>query len=231
HVRVNIPEFHLRVVHNGQPIHDTRVVVGKTTNKTPVFSDEMEHMIVNPYWNVPVSILRNEMLPGLRRNPRGYVAKRGYEVLAISGGRARKVDPGSVNWSAAAPGKYRIRQRPGVRNALGRIKFIFPNKHSVYLHDTPSKSLFSKDRRAFSHGCVRVQNPFDFAEALLVSEPKWSGAQLRKMSSGKQRRIKLDKKIPVHLSYFTLTADASGGLSTFPDIYGYDGRMRKALGL
>ncbi len=231
HIRVNIPEFHLRVIHNGRPVHETRVVVGKTTNKTPVFSDEMEHMIVNPYWNVPVSILRNEMLPALRRNPRGYVAKRGYEVLAISGGRARKVDPGSVNWSRASASRYRIRQRPGDRNALGRIKFIFPNKHSVYLHDTPSKSLFSRDSRAFSHGCVRVQNPFDLAEALLVSEPKWNGAQVRKMAGGKQRRIKLDEKIPVHLSYFTLTADDRGGLSTFPDIYGYDARMRKALGL
>ncbi len=231
HVRANIPEFRLTVVRDGSPVHATRVVVGKTTNKTPVFSDEMEHIVVNPYWNIPASILRKEMLPSIRRNPRGYLARRGYEVISVSGGRARRVDPGSVNWSAAAAGRYRVRQRPGSRNALGRIKFMFPNRHAVYLHDTPSKSLFNKDIRAFSHGCVRVQNPLELADALLQGEPEWNGEKVRRLVGGNQRRINLTRKIPVHLSYFTLTVDTGGRLSTHPDVYGYDDRMRKALGL
>ena len=231
HIRVNIPQFRLDVIRNGRSVHDARVVVGKTTNKTPVFSDEMEHMIVNPYWNVPHSILRNELLPSIRRNPRGYFARRRFEVVRLSGGRARKVDPASVNWSAAAAGKYRVRQRPGTGNALGRIKFMFPNRHSVYLHDTPSKSLFDKDYRAFSHGCVRVQDPFGLADVLLQSEPDWSGDKVRALVGGSQRRIELSRPIPVHLIYFTMTVDPNGTAIRHPDVYGYDSRLRKALGL
>ncbi|GAF73242.1 unnamed protein product, partial [marine sediment metagenome] len=167
HVRVNIPEFRLRVVRRGQVMHQTRVIVGKPHQKTPVFSDEMEHVIVNPYWNVPLSIKRNEMLPSLLANPTGFTARHNYEVVY----RGRPVPASSVNWYSVNLRAVNIRQRPGPRNALGRVKFMFPNQHSVYLHDTPTKSLFTQDIRAFSHGCIRVQNPMGFADAILDNEP------------------------------------------------------------
>ncbi len=137
HVIVNVPEFVARVVDDGSVVHETRVVVGKPTNRTPTFSNMIRFLIVNPYWNVPVSIVRNELLPEARAAQGGYFARHGYEVFANIGGRMRQVSPGSVNWYAVGANSVRIRQVPGDHNALGRIKFMFPNQHSVYMHDTP----------------------------------------------------------------------------------------------
>lgn len=231
YVMVNVPEFLARVVDNGNVIHETRVIVGKPTNRTPTFSNTMSHLIVNPYWNVPVSIVRNEMLPEIRANPYGYFARHGYQVFANIGGRMRQVRPSSVNWYAVSPGSVRIRQVPGAHNALGRIKFMFPNQHSVYMHDTPTKSLFERDRRAFSHGCVRVQNPLELADAILPhAAPDWNSSRLEKLFGGPERRVNLDSPIPVHLAYFTATVGADGQLNHFEDIYGYDGKMTAFLG-
>ncbi|WP_051242543.1 L,D-transpeptidase family protein [Stappia stellulata] len=224
HVSVNIPEFKVRLVRDGAQVYETRVVVGKPANQTPVFSDEMDHVIVNPYWNVPYSIASQELLPSIRANP-AYLGARNYEVLA--GGRV--VNPSSIDWAGVNLRSVRIRQRPGSGNALGRIKFMFPNRHSVYLHDTPSKSLFNRSRRAFSHGCVRVQDPFDFADALLQLDPQWDAAALKKMIGGREKRVNLKRHVPVHLTYFTAHVDAAGRLQRRPDIYGHNARLTKAL--
>lgn len=226
YVMVNVPGYRVRVMSDGKASYDGRVIVGAVGNPTPVFSDEMEHIVVNPYWNVPISIASKEMLGAIRRNPRGYFARRGYE--AVYNGRV--VDPGSISWSRGTLSRVRIRQKPGRGNALGAVKFMFPNKHAVYLHDTPTKHLFQRDRRAFSHGCVRVENPFDFADALLAKSETLSGRGLSRMVGGKQRWLKLDAHIPVHLTYFTREVTPDGRLVRHDDIYGYDRRTQKALG-
>ncbi|WP_249690609.1 L,D-transpeptidase family protein [Stappia sp. WLB 29] len=224
HIFVNIPEFKARLFRDGAQVYETRVVVGKPSNQTPVFSDVMDHVIVNPYWNVPYSIASEELLPSIMSDP-GYLSQRNYEVLA--GGRV--VDPSSVDWSGVNLNKVRIRQRPGGGNALGQIKFMFPNRHAVYLHDTPSKSLFARSARAFSHGCVRVQDPFDFADALLQMDSEWTAARLKSMVGGQEKRADLTRPVPVHLAYFTAFVDENGKLQRRPDIYGHNATLTKAL--
>jgi murein L,D-transpeptidase YcbB/YkuD len=228
HVFVNVPEYMVRVFRDGEAVHETRVIVGKPNNPTPMFSHVMDHLVVNPYWNVPYSIIKNEMMADLRRNPYGF-SRGGYQVFARIGGRYRRIDPALVAWAGISPRLLQIRQVPGDRNALGRIKFMFPNQHSVYLHDTPSKKLFQRDHRALSHGCVRVQNPLEFADAILpVAAPEWNSARIEKLYGGKERRINLDTPIPVHLAYFTIAVDADGTLRRFADIYGYDSKIASA---
>jgi murein L,D-transpeptidase YcbB/YkuD len=231
HVMVNIPEFRLWVKKDGQAVHTTRVVIGKTKHKTPVFSDEIEHVVVNPYWHVPYSIAKKELLPRFKSDP-GYVLRSNYEVLARVGAGYRVIDPYSVDWhNLSARSMPRIRQRPGSRNALGSVKFMFPNKHAVYLHDTPSKSLFRKDYRAYSHGCVRVENPMEFADALLQYDEKWSGKRLRRLLGGYEKTAILKSHIPVHLTYFTTRIDEDGNLIFLNDVYGHSTKIKKALNL
>ena len=226
HVFVNIPEFRLQVRKGDTVQHATRVVVGKPKHKTPVFSDQIEHVVVNPYWNVPYSIATKELLPSANGNP-GYFSARNYELL--SGGRV--INASSVDWANINPKNppFRIRQRPGRGNALGAVKFLFPNQHSVYLHDTPSKSLFGRTYRAFSHGCVRVHNPFDFAEALLRYEPSLNIQQVKGMLGGTEKWNNLKRKVPVHLAYFTLRIDQDGTVRTFGDVYGHHKRLVELL--
>jgi murein L,D-transpeptidase YcbB/YkuD len=225
YVRVNIPDYNLDVYRNGEVFYTTRVVVGKTGSQTPIFSDEIEHVVVNPYWNVPVSIIRNEMLPSIRKNG----GLRGYQVYAKVRGKFRAVNPGSVNWRNVDARSIQVRQPPGARNALGEVKFLFPNQYDVYLHDTPSKSLFQQDRRAFSHGCVRVMNPWDFAGALLSGTDQVSAAALRKRVGGGESWVNLDHHIPVHITYFTAWVDDAGKLQLRDDVYGHDKRLAAAL--
>ncbi len=231
HVMVNVPEFTVRVMEDHSVVHETRVIVGKPSNRTPTFSHTIDHLVVNPYWNVPVSIVREEMMPEIRSGPYGYFERHGYQVLANVGGRMQLINPYRIDWYRVSPHAVRIRQIPGSHNALGRIKFMFPNEHSVYLHDTPSKSLFGRDSRAFSHGCVRVQNPLEFADAILPhAAPQWNAARLESLYGGQERRVNLDNPVPVHLVYFTSTVGPDGELSHFEDIYGYDGEMTEFLG-
>lgn len=225
-VHVNIPEFRVAVMRDGTPIHSTRVVVGTVKNKTPVFSDEMEHIVVNPYWNVPSSIARNEIGPQVAANP-GYIARNNMELLY--GGRI--VDAAAVDWSENSMSDFRIRQRPGAGNALGSVKFLFPNRHNVYLHDTPSKYLFSRSHRAFSHGCVRVQNPWEFAAAILQGEPKIQLASLESQRGGSERWNNLERRIPVHITYFTLRVDPDGTIRSYGDVYGHNQRLIDMMGL
>lgn len=225
HVRVNIPAFRVRVVEGADVAYDGRVIVGTPSNPTPIFSDEIEHVVVNPYWNVPYSIAKNEMLGAIRANPNGYFRRRGYEAVL----NGRVVNPASVSWDAATLRRVRVRQRPGRGNALGAVKFLFPNKHAVYLHDTPTKHLFGRAQRAYSHGCVRVEDPFVFAQSLLARDPALSGDGLRRMVGGGQRWLNVSETIPVHLSYFTLEVAPDGTVQRLRDIYGFDRRTQRAL--
>jgi L,D-transpeptidase YcbB len=208
HIFVNIPAFTMKVMSGGTMLHSARVIVGKTETQTPIFSDEMRHVILNPSWYVPPSIMKNEFLPKLAQNP-NYAAERGYEVIR--------------NGNAIS-----VRQPPGERNALGNIKFMFPNEHAVYLHDTPGRHLFAKTTRALSHGCVRVDQPMRLAQILLG--PEWTEARLKSLVGQGERLVKLPRIVPVHLAYFTLSADSEGQLTRIEDIYGIDRRLAEALG-
>ena len=227
HVLVNIPEFRLSINRNGAETYSTRVVVGTVKNQTPVFSDNIRHIVVNPYWNVPNSIVKGEIAPKTWRNP-GYIDSQNMDLIY----NGDVVSPWQVNWAAVGNTfPFKVRQRPGPSNALGQIKFLFPNKHDVYLHDTPSKGLFSRSQRALSHGCVRVENPMEFADALTANETKINRASLEAMFGAIERWVNPEQQIPVHLSYFTLRPQADGNLQGFGDIYGHDAKLIQALGL
>jgi L,D-transpeptidase YcbB len=206
HVWVNVPEYKLRLMKDGRPVHEARVIVGKSETPTPLFSDEMDHAIVNPSWYVPPSIFKNEF-----NSDPGLAAARGYDVIY---GRN---------------GAVTVRQPPGERNALGFVKFMFPNKHAVYLHDTPNRRLFAAEKRAFSHGCVRLDQPFRFGEFVLGSD--WTEARLKSLIGRGERTIRLPEKVPVHLTHFTLLVDEKGELRHIADLYGVNGKVRAALGL
>jgi murein L,D-transpeptidase YcbB/YkuD len=229
YVRVNVPNYNLDVYKDGQVIWTTRVVVGQIDKQTPIFSDEMESVDVNPTWNVPSSIAIKEMLPQIQANP--YKALYGYDVYYNAAGRYEKVDPTRIDWSRVDMNRVQIKQPPGEANALGAIKFLFPNAYDVYLHDTPSKSLFANDMRAYSHGCVRVQDPWGFADVLMSQEKGLSAAALKKLVGGPEQEVKLPTKIPVHITYFTAWVDGAGKLQVRNDIYGHDTTVEKGLGL
>ncbi len=225
YVHVNIPEFMVRVRDRGRTAFEERIVVGKPKHATPSFSDQMELVVFNPYWNVPYSIMKNEIVPVARRDP-SFLSRQNLSVVWRGG---RTVDPYRVDWSEVDLGKVRLRQSPGSHNALGEVKFLFPNKHSVYLHDTPSKHLFNRSQRAFSHGCMRVRNPRQFAEAIM-SVQGWDKAAIsRAIASGANRAVRLKNPLPVHITYFTAAVSQSGGVQYFGDIYGHDGKTLRAL--
>ncbi|WP_137388172.1 L,D-transpeptidase family protein [Rhodoligotrophos defluvii] len=227
YVLVNQPAFEVSVVEDGAEIHRARVVIGTQTNQTPAFSDVMETIEFNPYWYVPRSIVANEMLPRLRRDP-GYLTRSGYEVLNT---RSRVVNSASIDWrkySERTP-VASVRQPPGRANALGEMKFLFPNSHAVYLHDTPSKGLFSRAERDFSHGCVRVQDPRRLAEVLL-SRDGWTAEQIAKaIATGKNNGVRLKHRVDVHLVYMTAWPDSDGSIRYYNDIYGRDAKLAKAM--
>ena len=225
-VEVNIPEFRLWIKKDGEVVHTTRVVVGTAKNQTPVFNDMIKHVVTNPYWNVPSSIKANEIKPNLLANP-GYLDSQNMEMLY--GGKV--VNAAAIDWTQTNIQQFHIRQRPGSRNALGQVKFLFPNQHDIYLHDTPSKSLFARTFRAYSHGCVRVENPMDFAEALLALEPKLTRATLEASFGATERWFNLENRIPVHLSYFTLRVDEDGTIRSYGDVYGANKKVIELLGL
>ncbi len=223
-VTVNIPEFRLWIMNKDEVHYTTRVVVGTPKNQTAVFNDEIEHIVVNPYWNVPSSIATNEIRPHLIANP-GYLASQNMEML--SGGKV--INASAIDWTQTNINKFHIRQKPGAGNALGRVKFLFPNQHDIYLHDTPSKSLFSRSFRAYSHGCVRVENPMDFADALLKLEPSLNAETLTAAFGDTERWFNLKTKVPVHISYFTLRVDADGTIRSYGDVYGMNQRLKELL--
>ncbi len=214
-VMVNIPEYLVRIFDGPSEVYETRVVVGKPETPTPLLSHEMEYVVVNPAWNIPPSIAKKEMMPLLRSNP-GALARQGIEAK-------RNRD-----------GSYSFRQPPGERNALGRIKFMFPNDHAVYLHDTPSRSLFANARRAYSHGCMRVQDPLKFGEVVFqmgLPDDGWTEKRIGKLLGGSERYINLKDRLPVHVTYFTTVVDEQGKVRVLEDIYGINARVKALLGL
>lgn len=239
HVWVNIPAFHLSVRNGNTTVLDMRVIVGKGTKqvarhesdvdsvpglRTPVFSDLIEHVIFNPYWNVPASIVCDEVLPDLRTKPAELVAD-GYEVFDRSGAA---LDIMTTDWTSVQPDAIRVRQRPGPRNPLGVVKFMFPNQYNVYLHDTAARKLFERRERNFSHGCVRVAKPLEFATWLL-GQQGWTREKIDKALSAttddgapRQQQINLQEPLPVHLVYFTAWVDDAGTPQFRRDLYQHD---------
>ncbi len=206
YILVNIARFRANFVLNNKLIWHGRVQVGKPYRQTPIFEAYLKYMVVNPTWTVPPTILKRDVIPAIKRDP-GYLQKKNMKVITHSG---KTVDPGTINWSQY-PAKnfpFAIRQDPGPTNALGRIKFIFPNKHFVFLHDTPSKGLFSRTERTFSSGCIRVENPFDLAEELLHDQNDWNRQKIDELvKSKKTKTIYIKKQLPVYLLYFTAFPD------------------------
>ena len=228
HVWVNLADFTARIMDNGKVTFETRSVVGatKSDQRSPEFSDVMEFMVINPTWNVPRSITVKEYLPMLQKNPNAA----GH--LRIIDSRGRAINRGAIDFSryTAKTFPFAMKQPPSDGNALGLVKFMFPNKYNIYLHDTPSKNLFSREVRAFSHGCIRLADPFDFAYTLLARQTNDPEGFFRsKLNTGVETVVPLDQPVPVHLVYRTAFTTAKGGVEFRRDIYGRDARIFDAL--
>jgi L,D-transpeptidase YcbB len=223
HVLVNQAGFELFLVDKGKTVDRRRVIVGKPFHETPMFSDRIGYVEFNPTWTVSADIAKAEFLPKLIEDP-GYLAANDYVIYSSWAEGVPEIDPYSVDWNSVQ-GKfpYRIVQQPGKKNALGVVKFMFPNKFNIYLHDTPTRQLFAKTGRAFSHGCIRVNKPMDFAEKLFALDQKLTRAQLDTfVDSGKLTRVPLKSKVPIHLSYFTIWIGDDGRTAFHGDVYGRD---------
>ena len=228
---VNIAGFMLQGYRGDRKQIEMPVIVGKAYHKTPVFSEKMGYMVINPYWNVPSSIAVNELLPRLRKDP-GYLVRNHYEVVAGWESPVRVINPAQIDWKTVRAGSFpgRIRQKPGPWNALGRIKFMFPNRFHVYLHDTPDRRLFSNPRRAYSHGCIRVGSPTDLAMFLLQDDPSWTRERLEQLiATGERRTVRISQACAVHLLYWTAWIDENGELNFRDDIYERDKPLWNAL--
>jgi murein L,D-transpeptidase YcbB/YkuD len=224
YVIVNIAGFRLDVIERGDSVMSMRVVVGRPFRRTPVFSDNIRYLVLNPSWEVPSRIAIQDKLPLIRQNP-GYLAEQDFDLLEGWGSDERRVDPESIDWSTMTGQsfRYRLRQRPGELNALGRVKFMFPNQFSVYLHDTPARELFGEDVRAFSSGCIRLHEPLALAELLLRGNPRWSADAIeRAVADGREQTVTLPRPVPVHLLYWTVWVDFDGVLQFRDDIYERD---------
>jgi len=229
HLVVNVPEFLLRAEEKGRTAFEMRVVVGgRGDRETPLFSDVMETVVFNPYWHIPKSIAQGETLPAIAKDA-DYLERHDIEILDAESGH-RHVDPEDVDWNDKAALKSLVfRQRPGDANALGNVKFLFPNRHAVYMHDTPSTAFFERPMRALSHGCVRVAEPEKLAAYVLRDQPKWTPeAILASMGEDREQHVKLSQPLPVHLVYFTATANADGEVVVFDDIYRLDEKQLQA---
>ncbi|MCL3882447.1 L,D-transpeptidase family protein [Marivita sp. GX14005] len=227
HVLVNITDFSARLYDEGKLTFETRSVVGHQDQdrQTPEFSDEMTHMVINPSWYVPRSIVVGEYLPKLRRNPRAV----GHIEITDRRGRVVSRNRSFAGYTAKTF-PFSMRQKPGPRNALGTVKFMFPNKYNIYLHDTPSKSLFDRTVRAFSHGCVRLSDPHDFAYTLLARQTADPAGEFNRiLRTGRETRVNLDTPVPVHLIYRTAFTTPKGEVRFRPDIYGRDAAIWNAL--
>jgi murein L,D-transpeptidase YcbB/YkuD len=223
---VNIPAYKLFVFENGRMAWSMDVVVGREATRTVIFSDSLSQVVFAPYWNVPQSIIRNEILPAVKRDPR-YLDRKNMEV--VKGGTV--VPSKSIDWKRYDRGvPFSIRQRPGGANALGRVKFLFPNAYSIYLHDTPSKGKFKEDQRAFSHGCIRLSEPIRLANYLLQGDTAWTAARIDQAASGKQEvTVPVSPAVPVIIGYFTAWVDPEGMVNFRDDIYGHDARLGREL--
>lgn len=227
---VNIPEFRLLAFDTatapGRALLDMPVIVGRAgKTPTPVFAAEVEYLDFSPYWNVPRSIAVKEVLPKLRADP-GYLAREGMEIV----GHGVRTEVDATTLAELERGAVRLRQRPGAKNALGGVKFMFPNRHDIYLHSTPSPKLFGRTRRDFSHGCIRVADPVALAQFVLVGRPAWDAKRIRAaMGLPQPVRVNVAQPIPILIFYTTTVVDAQGRIRFLPDIYGHDAKLVQAL--
>ncbi|WP_431217660.1 L,D-transpeptidase family protein [Puia sp. P3] len=207
----NIPEFGLHVFSGGKPALSMSIVAGQAAHQTVIFSDSLQYIVFSPYWNIPASIVKREILPAIKADP-GYLSRNNMEITGNAGDLPL------------------IRQRPGVGNALGKVKFIFPNRYHIYFHDTPAKTLFNRKQRAFSHGCIRLSKPYELACFLLRADKAWNTRKIRlAMNRNNETWVKLDTAIPVFIVYFTAWVDEDGRLNFRDDVYGHDRRMEAHL--
>lgn len=226
HVLVNIAGFELNAVRAGLPPLTMRVVVGKPYRQSPVFSDAVRYMDLNPTWTPTVSLIRQDIVPNAKKD-RGYLAREGFRVTSRASGAI--VDPANIDWSAAKGTDYQFVQQPGPKNALGTVKFMFPNQHAVYLHDTPSRGLFARRVRTFSSGCIRIEQPVSLA-AWLLADTDWDDARVKAaIATGQTRTIKLKQPVPIHLTYSTVWVDAQGIVHFRPDVYRRDELIARVL--
>ncbi|MBN1224570.1 MAG: L,D-transpeptidase family protein [Candidatus Aminicenantes bacterium] len=231
YILVNIASFELEVIEDSKTVMNMRIVVGKQYQRTPVFSERMTYLVFNPYWNIPESIAVKEILVSVKKDT-GYLSKENIKVLKGWGAEAEEIDPTTIDWASVSRKNmdFRFRQEPGAKNSLGRIKFMFPNRFGVYLHDTPAQALFARTVRAFSHGCIRVEKPVELALYVLKNGIEWTREKITEVIS---RNSELTEKLPaaidVHILYWTAWAEENGAIHFRNDIYGRDKLLSKAL--
>lgn len=236
YIWVNIPEFKMYIYEDPdddldaereyKKVMDMRVIVGKTMHSTPIFSDKLEYVVMAPFWNVPNTIMAAEIKPKLVSNP-GWLASQNMEVVTKEK-NPKPVSPYSIDWASVSEEnfQYRVRQKPGPKNSLGMIKFLFPNEYAVYLHDTPADALFNQTNRDFSHGCVRVEYPVELAKYLLKDMPEWNESKIRStMTGGEETWVTLPSKVQVYIVYFTSWVDEQGQIHFREDLYGHDKKL------
>ncbi|MFZ1633925.1 MAG: L,D-transpeptidase family protein [Chitinophagales bacterium] len=227
YIMVNIPEYTMHIFESDSLAWDMKVVVGKSSSSTTIFNDELEYIVFSPYWVPPPSILNNEILPALKKDP-NYLKKENMEAVEPS--TKKVVDVSNIDWDKYSKIPYIIRQKPGNSNSLGWVKFIFPNEHNIYFHDTPSRNLFEKESRSFSHGCIRIAEPKRFATYLLRNDTTYTEQKIDSLYYlGRETYVKLEEKIPVYLVYFTAWVDTNGLIHFNRDIYGHDAKLEHTL--
>lgn len=227
YILVNMAGYELQVIEAEQTVLNMRVIVGRDYRQTPVFTSAMTSLVLNPHWYVPRSIFRDDILPRLRRDPE-YLERLGMRLFSSLNGNGSEVDAAGVDWAAVDGNSfpYILRQGPGPHNALGRVKFLLPNRYGIFLHDTPDRALFSQPARAFSSGCIRLEDPIELARYVLADEERWSRAGLEAaVAQGRPLGLTLPEPIPVYLVYWTAWVDEAGVLQLRDDIYGRDRRL------
>lgn len=231
YIFINIANFELNLVEGGEILSTMRVVVGRKARPTPIFTGRMTYMELNPFWHIPRTIAREDILPRILNDP-DYLSKQNIRVFKTWKKSALEIEPANIDWALVSERNFpfKLRQDPGSSNALGRIKFVFPNKFSIFLHDTPARALFNKTKRSSSSGCIRLENPIDLAEYLLRGRPKWNRERiLTAIDGGRRKVLSLPDPINVHVLYLTAWVEKDGTLNFRDDIYGKDRSLKKVL--
>jgi murein L,D-transpeptidase YcbB/YkuD len=228
---VNIADFTLEVIDGERTVMAMRVVVGRDYRRTPVLSAELNKLVLNPHWYVPKTIFAEDLLPAIQKNPQ-YLQQRGYKVFSSLGPDAEEIALDRIDWQTVDPAHfpYILRKDPGPYNPMGRAKFLFPNKYDVYLHDSPNRSIFSRPKRTFSSGCIRIEKPLELTEYILKDSPGWSGKRIdAEIESGRSTLINAFVPLPIYIQYWTVWVDSSGKIQFREDIYGRDAVLEQAL--
>ncbi len=225
YIMVNIADFHLDVIEGNDTLLSMRTIVGKDARKTPVFHSQITYLVLSPSWHIPPTIQKNDVIPAVMKN----ISYLDEKQMLVYDSKGRIVDPASVNWKKKGM-KYSIKQKPGAHNSLGKVKFMFPNKYNIYLHDTPSRSLFARDQRTFSSGCIRVEKPLDLAALLLSDKEEWNFDKISQaMNAGNEKTVVLNKKIGVYIYYLTAWSTPAGEINYRTDIYDRDKAISESL--